>query len=286
VQKSLLESGFFAFFILRKLGIIISTYLQQILNNMRLKRVRVKIKVIERRDSMHKIRKFGWIVLGAVMLLLAACNGTPNAAPEPQEQIQQPQESQPKDQIDEQPQEEQPQEQVEPEEGQPPTAQEAATTVMAALKNGNMSTIAAWAHPKKGVRFSPYGYVDTKTDLVFTRDELEGLMENSKKYVWRTFAGSGELIELTYSEYHKQFVYDADFIGDAEIAVNKVLGESTTLNNLNEVYPKDSHNFVEYHIDGIDPAFEGMDWSSLRLVFEKIGEDHALVGIIHDQWTP
>ena len=240
---------------------------------------------------MHKIRKFRWIVLGAAMLLLAACNGTPNTAPEPQEQIQQPQESQPKDQIDEQPQEELPQEeqlqeQAEPVEGQPPTALEAATTVMKALKNGNMSTIAAWAHPKKGVRFSPYGYVDTKTDLVFTRDELEGLMENSKKYVWRTFAGSGDLIELTYSDYHKQFVYDADFIGDAEIAVNKVLGESTTLNNLNEVYPEDSHDFVEYHIDGIDPAVEGMDWSSLRLVFEKIGEDHALVGIIHDQWTP
>ncbi|MOA34031.1 hypothetical protein D3C78_1553760 [compost metagenome] len=111
-------------------------------------------------------------------------------------------------------------------------------------------------------------------------------MEDTAVYEWREFAGSGELIELTYSDYHKRFVYDADFIKDAEIALNKGLGESTTINNLNEVYPKESYDFVEYYIDGIDPAVEGMDWRSLRLVFEKMGDDRALVGIIHDQWTP
>ncbi|MNW11118.1 hypothetical protein D3C71_2084880 [compost metagenome] len=52
------------------------------------------------------------------------------------------------------------------------------------------------------------------------------------------------------------------------------------------MYPKEQYDFVEYHITGIDPSVEEMDWRSLRLVFEKIGEDHALVGIIHDQWTP
>ncbi|WP_410513830.1 hypothetical protein PaeBR_05210 [Paenibacillus sp. BR2-3] len=223
---------------------------------------------------MYRVRNMGWIVLGAVMLLLAACTGAPDAAPVPQEQVQ------------EQPQEEQPQETKVPMEGLPPTALEAAASVITALKDGDMSTLAAWVHPKKGVRFSPYAYVDTQTDLVFTKDELKVLMEDSKKRVWRTFAGSGELIEMTYAEYHQQFVYDADFIKDAKIAENKSLGQGTTVNNLNEVYPQDSHDFVEYHIEGIDPAVEGMDWRSLRLVFEKIGDDHALVGIIHDQWTP
>lgn len=229
----------------------------------------------------------GWIAVVAIMLLLTACNGTREPVSEPQNQVQEsPEVSKPQDQVQESPEEPQPQEDTEPTEGQPPTAKESAATVMKALKAGNMSTLAAWAHPEKGVRFSPYAYVDTGTDLVFTRDELEGLMADSEKRVWRTFPGSGELIEMTYAEYHKQFVYDADYIKDAEIAVNEGLGQSTTINNLNEVYPKDSHDFVEYHIKGIDPAVEGMDWRSLRLVFEKIGDDHALVGIIHDQWTP
>ena len=230
---------------------------------------------------MYFSKKIGLIALGAILLLLTACTETPKPTPEleptpVQEPVQEPE-------IE--PQDEQSEENDKPGEGVPPTAKEAATTVLRALKNGDMKTVAAWAS-RKGVRFSPYGYVDTKTDLVFSRDELEGLMEDSTERVWRTYPGSGELIELTFKEYYNQFVYDADFMSDAEVSVNKVLGESTTINNLNEVYPKDSHNFVEYYIDGIDPVYEGMDWRSLRLVFEKIGDDSALVGIIHDQWTP
>lgn len=233
------------------------------------------------------ILKKGWIAVAAIMLLLAACNGGTgdpvtepgNKAQEPTEEIQPEEEPKPQEEPE-------PQGEEEPEEGLPPTAKEAAATVMRALQAGNMNTLAAWAHPEKGVRFSPYAYVNTKTDLVFTREQLEALMDDSEKRTWGTFAGSGELIEKTYAEYHKQFVYDADFDNDAEIAVNKRLGQSTTLDNLNEVYPKESHDFVEYYIKGIDPAVEGMDWRSLRLVFEKIGQDHALVGIIHDQWTP
>lgn len=229
---------------------------------------------------MYIAKNKSWIILVAVMLLLVACNGAPNTATGPQatataEPTEETQVSSPAPDPTEQ-----------PIEGLPPTALEAAASVMTVLQEGDMKRLAAWAHPEKGIRFSPYAYVDTKTDLVFTREELPGLMNDPTERVWRTFAGSGDLIEMTYAQYYKQFVYDADFIKDAKIALNVGLGQGTTINNLNQVYPKDSHDFVEYHIAGIDPANDGMDWRSLRLVFEKIGEDHALVGIIHDQWTP
>jgi len=223
---------------------------------------------------MNYLKRFGLIALGTILLLLTACNEIPKPTPTPEPTSEQ----EPQDKLSEE-------EDDKPGEGVPPTTKEAATTVLRALKNGDMKTVAAWVS-KKGVRFSPYAFVNTKTDLVFSRDELEGLMQDSTKYVWGTHAGSGELIEMTFKEYYNQFIYDVDFMSDAEVSVNKVLGESTTINNLNEVYPKDSYNFVEYYIDGIDPAYEGMDWRSLRLVFEKIGDDSALVGIIHDQWTP
>jgi len=244
---------------------------------------------------MFSWRKIGVMFLGAALLMLTACNETTNEAKdhkgeiheEPVNQVQEEEKIlEEEEKAEEQVQEEQPIDQGEPTEGMPPTAQEAATTVMRILKNGDMSSLAAWAHPDKGIRFSPYAYVDQEKDLVFSREELKDLMEDPTVYEWRTFAGSGDLIELTYADYYKKFVYDADFFEDAKISLNEVQGASTTINNLNEVYPKASHVFVEYYIDGIDPSFEGMDWRSLRLVFEKIDHDHILVGIIHDQWTP
>lgn len=255
---------------------------------------------------MHTARTLGRVALTAAMLVLAACSNTPAAEPDTTAtpaQTAQPQIEPTSSPAESTPPESQPPassapsatastapaepvEPVEPDEGMPPTALESAKTVMRALKNGNMDTLSDWVSRDKGVRFSPYAYVDTKTDLVFTHEEIKDLMKDPTKRVWREFAGSGDLIQLTFAEYFKQFVYDADFMNKAEIALNKGLGQGTTINNLNEVYPADRYDFVEYHISGLDPAYEGMDWRSLRLVFEKIGQDHALVGIVHDQWTP
>ena len=249
---------------------------------------------------MCRASNIGGMLLMASMLWLTACSGTPEAGTEPKQTSEQLQTEQPltstePTQTTQEPiQTEQTQETQEPsstdqiqdQEGLPPSVTEAASTVMRSLRDKDMSQLAAWVHSEKGLRFSPYAYVDTKNDIVFTKSEVEGLMNDTTKRVWRTFAGSGDLIELTFADYYKQFVYDADFIQTAEIAVNKGLGQGTTINNLNEVYPKEQYDFVEYHIAGIDPSVEGMDWRSLRLVFEKIGGDHALVGIIHDQWTP
>lgn len=252
-------------------------------------------------------RSIGGIVLTASLLWLTACNGTPESVNGPQHTEEQSPTEQPmitkqpsatstkQPQTTDQPQltdppqaTEQPTSSDQPEdlEGVPPLVTEAATTVMRALSRKDMGQLAAWVHPEKGLRFSPYAYVDPKKDLVFTRAEVEGLMEDGTKRVWRTYPGSGEQIEMTFADYYERFVYDADFLQDAEIAVNKGLGQGTMINNLNEVYPEAQYDFVEYHIAGIDPSVEGMDWRSLRLVFEKIGEDRALVGIIHDQWTP
>lgn len=246
---------------------------------------------------MHFAKNFGGMLLLVGTLWLTACSGTLEEGIDPK----QPQETQ-EIVSTEQPQKtqeivstEQPQKTQEPSstdqpqddmEGLPPTVTEAATTVMRILKNKDMKQLAAWVHPEKGLRFTPYAYVDTKTDLVFSRAEVENLRNDSAKRIWRTFAGSGDLIELTFAEYYKKFVYDADFIKKAEITVNTEHGEGTTISNINEVYPKEQYDFVEYYIAGIDPSVEGMDWRSLRLVFENMGGDHALVGIIHDQWTP
>lgn len=237
---------------------------------------------------MQFVKKIGSIALMIGVLWLTACSERPESANEPQQTQEQLPTERPLAPTEQPQTTEQPSSTDQPQdlEGMPPSVTEAATTVMRALSRKDMSQLAAWVHPEKGLRFSPYAYVDMTTDLVFTRAEVEGLMKDTTKRVWRTFAGSGDLIEMTFADYYKKFVYDADFMQEAEIAVNQGLGQGTMIINLNDVYPKEQYDFVEYHIDGIDPSVEGMDWRSLRLVFEKIGEDRALVGIIHDQWTP
>jgi hypothetical protein len=46
------------------------------------------------------------------------------------------------------------------------------------------------------------------------------------------------------------------------------------------VYPK--AQFVEYHFPGFDAKYEGLDWKSLRLIFDQKGTEWLLIGIQHD----
>lgn len=161
--------------------------------------------------------------------------------------------------------------------------EERSINVLTAIKNYDTEKLADAIHPDKGVRFSPYGYVDIDSDLVFTAGEVKNLADDSKTYLWGHYDGSGEPIELNFQDYYRKFIYDADFINAEQVGYNKVLGHGNSLNNSFEVY-KDSI-IVEYHFSGFDPRYEGMDWRSLRLVFEKKDNLWYIVGIIHDQWT-
>jgi hypothetical protein len=158
-----------------------------------------------------------------------------------------------------------------------------AIDVLTAIKNYDLEKLADAIHPDKGVRFSPYGFVDVDNDLVFTADEVKNLASDSKIYLWGHYDGSGDPIELNFQDYYKKFIYDVDFINAEKTGYNQVLGHGNALNNSFEVYKNSI--IVEYHFSGIDPKYEGMDWRSLRLAFEKKNDVWYLVGVIHDQWT-
>lgn len=161
--------------------------------------------------------------------------------------------------------------------------EERSRDVLTALKNKDMVKLSQAVHPDRGVRFSPYGHVDTKADLVFTANQIKNIASDTKVYTWGSYDGSGEPIQLTFMDYYNKFVYDEDFLAAKETGYNKILGIGNTLINSSEVYPQSI--IVEYHFPGFDPQYEGMDWRSLRLVFEKMDTTWYLVGIIHDQWT-
>ena len=64
---------------------------------------------------------------------------------------------------------------------------------------------------------------------------------------------------------------------------NEVLSYGNMLENQFKVY----HNpiVVEYYFPGMNPDYGGLDWRSLRLVFEQFEGQWYLVGIINNEWT-
>jgi SH3-like domain-containing protein len=163
-------------------------------------------------------------------------------------------------------------------------AARAAETIMA-LKDGDMEELSRLIHPGKGVRFSPYATVQTGTggDLAFSASQARSLMEDTTVYLWGVYDGSGQPIDLTFRQYYDEFVYGVEFARPDVVGFDQTVGQGNSIDNIASVYPNGV--MVEYHFEGFDPQYAGMDWQSLRLVFEDQGGSWYLVGIVHDQWT-
>lgn len=159
-----------------------------------------------------------------------------------------------------------------------------AMIALRALAENNTMQLAGMVHPQKGVRFSPYAFVNTDTDMVFLQQQVAKLAAEVQKYTWGTFDGSGEPITLTYNEYRKKFVTDKDYLNKADsVGYNQIIGRGNSLNNREKVY--DKAIIVEYYQNGKNPDFGGMDWGSLALAFEKYNGQWYLTGIMHNSWT-
>ncbi|MDQ0195172.1 copper amine oxidase N-terminal domain-containing protein [Paenibacillus wynnii] len=160
--------------------------------------------------------------------------------------------------------------------------QNTADAVVTALKNEDWSALAALSS-QQGVRFSPYGYVNTASDRVLSHSSLTTAPLDNTAYLWGSFDGTGDPILLNFAGYYDRFIYSSDFAVAPQIGYNVSIGTGNTINNVHNIYP--NAIVVEYHYAGFDPQYAGMDWQSLRLVFEEEGSQWVLVGIIHDQWT-
>lgn len=155
--------------------------------------------------------------------------------------------------------------------------------VLTALKEKDMEALSSLIHPDKGVRFSPYTYVEVEKDIILSAEQIKTSLDSEKLYIWGAYDGIGEPIELTFGEYLEKFVYNQDFINADEVLYDQYSQRGNTINNVFEAYT-DAH-VLEYHFRGFDPNYEGMDWESLKLVFEQNDGHWYLTGIVHDQWT-
>jgi outer membrane murein-binding lipoprotein Lpp len=142
-----------------------------------------------------------------------------------------------------------------------------ALDVVQLLDDQDMAGLAAHVHPSSGVRFSPYSYVDIPNDLVFTAGQIPTLLQDNQIYLWGAYDGTGDPIELAFTNYYNRFVYDQDYANPHMIGNNVIIGTGNTINNIDQAYPNGM--FIEFHFTGFDPQYAGMDWRSLNLVYKK-----------------
>ncbi|MGM0397043.1 MAG: coiled-coil domain-containing protein [Bacillota bacterium] len=158
-----------------------------------------------------------------------------------------------------------------------------AMEVIDLIEDINMSDLDVYVHPSKGVRFSPYDYVDLQNDIVIQAAQFQNLVNSPVVNNWGEFDGTGDPINMTFDDYYDRFIYDADFANPEMIGNNYKIGTGNIINNVDTKYP--NGQFVEFHFTGFDPQYDGMDWRSLKLVFEDHNGAWHLVGIIHGEWT-
>ena len=158
-------------------------------------------------------------------------------------------------------------------------------TILRIIKNKNYQALENYIHPVEGIRFSPYGYIDTVHHIKFSIATFitQTNSNNGDTLTWGEFDGTGDPIKMTLNAYIQRFVYDVDFIKPEKRSVNKFIGGGNSLNNLLKVYK--NSDFTESHFSGFEEKYGGHDWRTLRLVFKERNKKFYLVGIVHDEWT-
>lgn len=155
-------------------------------------------------------------------------------------------------------------------------------SILMLLENKDYYRLSRFIHPRSGIRFSPYGFVDTLKNQKLSAKQLKELIKSKKAINWGTFQGSGEPIILSVNDYLERFAYDVDFLNADKKSINKIFGADSASSNIASIYP--DCNFVQFYFPGFKKQYEGMDWKSLVLVFKKEDARAFLVGIIHDEW--
>jgi hypothetical protein len=154
--------------------------------------------------------------------------------------------------------------------------------VLVLLKDRNYNELSKY-FSSEGVRFSPYGYIDTLNSKKLTPADFLSSIAKNWVLTWGVADGIGDPIKLNVKSYLNRFVYNADYLSAEAVGYDQVLKTGNSKHNHEQLYPK--HHFIDYHFSGFDQKLEGMDWATLRLIFEKRDGQYFLVAIVHDQWT-
>ena len=160
-----------------------------------------------------------------------------------------------------------------------------ALRVAVCIKDDDFAGLGRWIHPEKGVRFTPLSTVDTNSDRSFSSAEVASFATDKQLYLWGVTNGDGAPIQMTPLDYVRRYVGDRDYSLAPVTSVGIVNKTGTRAENVSAVFPEPDYVFVELHIPQLDPKWEGMDWSSLKVVFEDHQGELKVVALIHSEWN-
>ncbi len=155
-------------------------------------------------------------------------------------------------------------------------------TVLSAIKSYRYDQLREIIHPDLCLQFSPYSYLNS-SNLTFCESEIDLAAASEDLLIWGNYDGTGNPINLSFGEYHKEFVYDQDYFHSLIVGYNTEVSSGNSLNNIQEIYP--GGMMIEYYFPGFNPQYGGLDWRSIRLVFVQHGMEWYLTAIIHGEWT-
>ena len=153
--------------------------------------------------------------------------------------------------------------------------------VIKLIKKRDINALSKYAHPKKGIMFSPYSDLKNNDNQIIEKKELVKIYEKNEELVWGEYDGTGARILLTFDNYFDRFIYDEDFI-EYEPNYDSIMGTGNAIENMNSVFPY--ARSVEYYTPGTE-EYAYMDWKSLRLLYEIYRGKYYLVAVVHNEWT-
>jgi hypothetical protein len=157
-----------------------------------------------------------------------------------------------------------------------------AREALSAIAARDMRRLSSVVHPEKGILFSanalPNCYV-----VRYSREELLSAMRDPARRIWGQIAEAGPpppLHEGTFAEFLRKWLYDGDYARARDDTVDGSGTEGKTGELAQTYFPE--ARIVEFHIPS---PTDGMDWRSLRLVFEGYKGALYLVAALPQGWT-
>ena len=143
---------------------------------------------------------------------------------------------------------------------------------------GDRAALAEYVGPN-GLLLSPDGFV-SNDDVVLSADDIA---MSGPSRIWGVEAGSGASIEMTVDDYFEWLRGSTALTSTEVTSYDAVVGQGSTINNIDQFFPGSST--VEYHHGGTS-YYGGLDWESVRFVFDLGGDAPVLLAIVSDAWTP
>ncbi|MGB1252966.1 MAG: SH3 domain-containing protein [Candidatus Promineifilaceae bacterium] len=164
-----------------------------------------------------------------------------------------------------------------------PEIADRALAALLALRAQDMDTLAALAHPELGLRFVPFTNLSDE-DVIISAENIPTLFQTQTTYQWGHALGEGSPIKLTFSNYYDELLFPYDFLFADAVGYDANIVQGNMIDNSNDFYAE-SH-IVEYHFDGFNPDYGGLDYSTLRVILTPHDGRYAIVAIVNNSWSP